>query len=155
MVARLEWVAAGAVSAEVLDHDELEQLALEEPVGEFGLVVHSGDGDGAVIEGEASQIAEYLSDAAVLLSRRTGAPLRPKVYADHVAKVVNAAADDVLKRLRQAGINVGSGMESLTNLLVNVAVNRVRSGPPQSVDDVIRANWPDADVEEVLWWCLE
>lgn len=157
VTAHLEWVEAASVRARLVERAELAQLALEGPVGDFGLIVHSGCGDGAVVHGEAGQIGAYLSAALMDLGLRTEVAPDVGLYCGRVASVVNQAADDVLGALRQAGVEVTPAMDALTNLLTNVVVTRVGddSGRKVPVESVVQRNWPGTAYTDVLWWCVD
>lgn len=90
---------------------------------------YSGCGDGALICGDGSQLALYLSRAAALLFRRTGASLHRQAFWAGAEELVNGAANDVLARLRLAGIDVddGSVIATVIALLVNLVVCRAKS----------------------------
>lgn len=152
-----EWIDAKSERPEWVSADELREQALDAypPVGPFGLLVHSGCGDGAVIVGTGEHLATYLSRAAALVRRHTGATLHPAAYSAAVEGLVNASANDVLARLREFGILVdeGAAITSVLDLVVNVAVCRAKSSEPVSVDAAIRRSWPDRQVDDVLSWC--
>lgn len=157
MGVRWEWIDAKSERPEWVRPEELREQALDAfpPVGPFGLLVHSGCGDGAVIVGTGEQLARYVSRAAVLVCRRTGATLPPATYSAVVEGLVNAAANDVLARLREAGavVDEGAAVASVVDLMVNVVVCRAKSSEPVSVDAAIRTSWPDRQVDDVLSWC--
>jgi hypothetical protein len=151
-----EWIDARSERPEWVGTRELRELTLDgSDVGPFAVLVHSGCGDGALICGDGPTLAMYLSRAAVLVHRHTGATLRPPAYRAAVGELVNAAANDVLAWLRGAGIEVdeGSAIASVLDVAVNVVVCRARSHEPVSVEAAIRQSWPDDDVEAVLGWC--
>lgn len=152
-----EWIDAQSERPEWVSAEELREQALDDypPTGPFGLLVHSGCGDGAVIVGTGEQLATYVSRAAVLVCRRTGVTLHPAAYSGAVEGLVNAAANDVLARLREVGavVDEGAAVASVLDLMVNVVVCRAKSGEPVSVDAAIRTCWPDREVDDVLGWC--
>lgn len=156
MGTRQEWIDARRDRPEWVGPAELRELMLDEDdVGPFAVLVHSGCGDGALICGDGAALARYLSRAAVLVYRRTGAVLRPPAYSAVVEELVNAAVNDVLAWMRAAGMEVNEGgpICSILNVLVNVAVCRAKTEEALPVEAVIRQAWPDKDVETVLGWC--
>lgn len=157
MGARHEWIDTRTERPAWVTTEELLDMMLDDAdeVGPHALLVHSGCGDGALICGDGSQLALYLSRAAALLFRRTGASLHRQAFWAGAEELVNGAANDVLARLRLAGIDVddGSVIATVIALLVNLVVCRAKSHEPVSVESAIGLAWPDEDIATVLGWC--